>query len=265
METETLYQKLCSKVFLISGPCVIENEDNVFEIAEAVQKIAERLNMTYVFKASFDKANRTSVEAYRGPGIEKGLRILEKVKQRFGLPVTTDIHETWHAKAVAEVVDIIQIPAFLARQTDLLLASGETGRIVNVKKAQFLTGRDMVNVVRKLEHTQNKQIMLTERGTSFGNNNLVVDFRNVVDMLAFGYPLVMDVTHSVQKPGGDGTKSSGDNRYAPYLAQAAAAVGVRGFFFETHPDPSKALSDGPNMIPLDKLESVLRNTLKHCI
>lgn len=257
----TLYEKIQNTTFLISGPCVIEGEEMILRHAEKIAEIAQKLGLTYIFKASFDKANRTSLDSYRGNGIETGLKILEKVKTQFNLPLTTDIHESYQAAIVGEVVDILQIPAFLCRQTDLLLAAAATGRIVNVKKAQFLSGMDMKNVVTKLEGTGNKQIMLTERGTMFGYNNLVVDFRNIVDMKTFGYPVVMDVTHSTQKPGGMGGKSGGNREYALYLASAAAAVGADGFFFEVHENPEVALSDGPNMIPLHEFETVLRESV----
>lgn len=259
-----LYNKIKNNTFLISGPCVIEGEAMLMNLAEKISKIAEELNLTYVFKASFDKANRTSVDGFRGAGMKEGLKLLQKVKDNFGLPVTTDIHESWQAEELAEVVDVLQIPAFLCRQTDLLLACGKTNRIVNIKKAQFLSGVDMKHAVTKVESTGNKQIILTERGTMFGYNNLVVDFRNLVDMKAFGYPTCMDVTHSTQKPGGLGGKSGGNREYAIYLAKAAAAIGVDGFFFEVHEDPDHAMSDGPNMIPLkDFKQLLLDSVVKH--
>ncbi|MFA6262395.1 MAG: 3-deoxy-8-phosphooctulonate synthase [Bacteroidia bacterium] len=253
----TLYDKIKSSTFILSGPCIIENEAMVMQLAEKISKIAEELNLTYVFKASFDKANRTSVDSYRGGGMEEGLRILQKVKDTFGLPVTTDIHESSQAVAIGSVVDIIQIPAFLCRQTDLLIESAKTGKIVNVKKAQFLSGMGMQHAVKKIESTGNKQIILTERGTMFGYNNLVVDFRNLVDMKSFGYPVCMDVTHSLQRPGGLGGKSGGNREYAPYITKAAAVVGADGFFFEVHENPDQALSDGPNMIPLHEFKKLL--------
>lgn len=257
----TLYEQIRSRTFLISGPCVIENETMVMRLAEQIAKIAEALNLIYVFKASFDKANRTSVDSFRGSGMEEGLRVLQKVKDTFGLPVTTDIHESHQAEALAQVVDVLQIPAFLCRQTDLLLACGNTDRIVNVKKAQFLSGLEMKHAVKKLESTGNKQIILTERGTMFGYNNLVVDFRNIVDMKTLGYPVCMDVTHSTQKPGGLDGKSGGQREYAIYLAKAAAAVGADGFFFEVHEDPDHALSDGPNMIALKDFKQLLEDSV----
>ncbi|MEH0158227.1 3-deoxy-8-phosphooctulonate synthase [Limibacter armeniacum] len=259
----TLYDKLKSGPFIISGPCVIENEAMIMDLAETLKKMMEELNLTYIFKASFDKANRTSVDSYRGPGLEEGLRILQKVKDTFDLPVTTDIHEASQAAPVAEVVDILQIPAFLCRQTDLLVEAGKTGKIVNIKKAQFLSGKDMIHPAKKVETTGNHQVMLTERGKSFGNNDLVVDFRDIIEMQEFGYPVVMDVTHSCQKPGGAGAKSGGNSAFAPYFAKAAAAVGVRGFFFETHRNPAEALSDGPNMVKLDEFKGVLEDVKKH--
>ncbi len=254
-----LYAKIQSGLFLISGPCVIEDEATVMHLAEHIAEICQRLNVTYIFKASFDKANRTSVDSYRGPGMEAGLRMLEKVKQSFDLPITTDIHESAQAAPVGEVVDILQIPAFLCRQTDLLVAAAETGKVINVKKGQFLAGKDMQYPAEKVASTGNKKIMLTERGNSFGYANLVVDLRNLVEMKAFGYPVVMDVTHSTQKPGGLGGKSGGNREMAPYISAAAAAVGVDGFFFEVHHQPEKALSDGPNMVRLEEFEGILAN------
>ncbi len=259
--TMSLYENIKNNTFLLSGPCIIENESMVMHLAEKIATIAQELNLTYVFKASFDKANRTSADSYRGHGITEGLRILQKVKDTFGLPVTTDVHESWQAKELAPVVDVLQIPAFLCRQTDLLLECGKTNRIVNIKKAQFLSGHDMIHAVKKVESTGNKQIILTERGTMFGYNNLVVDFRNLVDMKSFGYPVCMDVTHSTQKPGGMGGKSGGNKEYAIYLASAAAAVGVDGFFFEVHENPDQALSDGPNMIALKEFKQLLLDSV----
>ena len=259
-----LYDKINQTTFLISGPCIIENESMVMNLAEKIALIAEELKLTYVFKASFDKANRTSVDSYRGHGIKEGLRILQKVKDTFKIPVTTDIHESSQAKELSQVIDVLQIPAFLCRQTDLLLACGESGRIVNIKKAQFLSGIEMKHAVKKVESTGNKQIILTERGTMFGYNNLVVDFRNIVDMKTLGYPVCMDVTHSTQKPGGMDGKSGGNREYAIYLASAAAAVGVDGFFFEVHENPDEALSDGPNMIALKDFKHLLQQSVvKH--
>lgn len=264
MDTNTLYTSLKNHPFLLSGPCVIEGEAMIMHLAESITKIAQELNLVYVFKASFDKANRTSSEGFRGSGMEEGLRIFRKVKETFGLPIITDIHESWQAEPVAEVVDILQIPAFLCRQTDLLVAAAQTGRIVNVKKGQFLSGFDMKFAVEKIEKAGNRQILLTERGNMFGYNNLVVDYRNIVDMKTFGYPVVMDVTHATQKPGGMGGKSGGNREYAQYIAAAAAAVGADGFFFEVHENPEAALSDGPNMIYLKDFRQLLLDTvIKH--
>ncbi|MCD8331309.1 MAG: 3-deoxy-8-phosphooctulonate synthase, partial [Oscillospiraceae bacterium] len=235
-----------TKFTLIAGPCVIESEENVMLIAETVRSIVQRLNLDYFFKASFDKANRTSISSYRGPGLDEGLRILKKLKDTFGLKIATDIPEPWQAERVAQVADLIQIPAFLCRQTDLLVAAAKTGKIINVKKAQFLAPWDMGNVVRKLESSGADQIMLCERGTSFGYNTLVVDMTGIVEMKKFGYPVVMDATHSVQKPGGKGTATGGNRAYVEPLAKAAVAAGADALFFEVHPDPDYALSAGPN-------------------
>jgi len=256
-----LYEQLNNNKFIISGPCVIENESMVLYLAEYIAKICSDLNLTYILKASFDKANRTSIDSYRGPGLDEGLRILEKVKTEFNLPLLTDIHETYQAQPVSEVVDILQIPAFLCRQTDLLVAAAKTDKIINIKKAQFLSGKDMLYPCQKVKDSGNNKIILTERGNILGYGNLVVDFRNIVDMKEFGFPVVMDVTHSTQKPGGLGGKSGGDREYAPYIAKAANAVGVDGFFFEVHDNPEKALSDGPNMIYLDKFKELLSSSL----
>lgn len=251
-----------SKFRLIAGPCVIESEENVMLIAEKVKKITERLDLDCYFKASFDKANRTSISSYRGPGIDEGLSILKKVKDTYGLPICTDIHEPWQAEKVAKVADILQIPAFLCRQTDLLVAAAKTGKIINVKKAQFLAPWDMANVVRKLEESGNKNIMLCERGTSFGYNTLIVDMTGIIEMKKFGYPVVMDATHSVQKPGGKGTTTGGNRENVEPLAKAAIAVGVDALFFEVHPDPDNALSDGPNMVKLNEFEDLLKRVIK---
>ncbi len=244
-------------LLVIAGPCVIENEDIVMSIAEKALNITQKIGLPYIFKASFDKANRSSVDSFRGPGISKGLEILNKVKNTFKIPVLTDIHECSQIKPVAEVVDIIQIPAFLCRQTDLLVESAKTGLVVNVKKGQFISPYDMKNVVDKLESTGNKKIMLTERGTFFGYNNLVVDFRGLPVMRNFGYPVIFDATHSVQRPGGAGSSSTGDREFIAHLSRAAMAVGCDGVFLETHPNPEKALSDGPNMVALADLERLL--------
>ena len=244
-------------LLVIAGPCVIENEDIVMSIAEKALNITQKIGLPYIFKASFDKANRSSVDSFRGPGISKGLEILNKVKNTFKIPVLTDIHECSQIKPVSEVVDIIQIPAFLCRQTDLLVESAKTGLVVNVKKGQFISPYDMKNVVDKLESTGNRKIMLTERGTFFGYNNLVVDFRGLPVMRNFGYPVIFDATHSVQRPGGAGSSSTGDREFIAHLSRAAMAVGCDGVFLETHPNPEKALSDGPNMVALADLERLL--------
>lgn len=251
-----------SKFILIAGPCVIESEEIVMLVAETVKGIAERLDLDYYFKASFDKANRTSISAYRGPGIEEGLKILKKVKDTYGLKIATDIHEPWQAEKAAEVADIIQIPAFLCRQTDLLLAVAKTGKLINVKKAQFLAPWDMQNVVKKIEESGNNNIMLCERGTSFGYNTLVVDMTGIVEMKKFGYPVVMDATHSVQKPGGKGNATGGNRAYVEPLAKAAIAAGADALFFEVHPDPDNAKSDGPNMVKLSEFENLLKRVIK---
>lgn len=259
MNNEELYQKLKERKFILSGPCVIENESMIMNLAENIKKLTEELGFTYIFKASFDKANRTSINSYRGPGLEEGLRILERVKKEFNLPLTTDIHEPNQAKPVAEVVDILQIPAFLCRQTDLLVEAAKTDRIINIKKAQFLDGKDMIHPVNKVKESGNNKIMLTERGSMFGLGNLVVDFRQIIDMKEFGYPVVMDVTHSTQKPSALGGTSGGDRKYAPYMAKLANAVGVDGFFFEVHENPEEALSDGPNMVYLKDFRDILES------
>lgn len=249
-------------LFVIAGPCVIESEENVMYIAEKMKKISERLQIDYFFKASFDKANRTSISSYRGPGIDQGLKILEKVKHEYGLKIVTDIHEPWQAEYVAPIVDMIQIPAFLCRQTDLLLAAAKTGKIINIKKAQFIAPWDMKNVINKVEKAGNSNILLCERGTMFGYNTLVVDMTGIVEMKKLGYPVVFDATHSVQKPGGNGNATGGNREYVEPLAKAAVAVGADALFFEVHPDPDRALSDGPNMVKLEEFEAMLRRILK---
>lgn len=251
-----------SKLCLIAGPCVIESEENIMFIARELKNITEQIDVDFYFKASFDKANRTSIMSYRGPGIEEGLRILKRIKDELALKICTDIHEPWQAEKVAEVADIIQIPAFLCRQTDLLVAAANTGRIINVKKAQFLAPWDMANVVKKIEDSGNKNIMLCERGTTFGYNTLVVDMTGIVEMKKFGYPVVMDATHSVQKPGGKGTATGGNRENVEPLAKAAIAVGADALFFEVHPDPDNALSDGPNMVKLSEFEELLKRVKK---
>lgn len=251
-----------SKFKLIAGPCVIESEENVMLIAKTIKETAEKLDLDYYFKASFDKANRTSISSYRGPGIEEGLKILKKVKDTYGLKICTDIHEPWQAEKAAEVCDIIQIPAFLCRQTDLLIAAAKTGKLISVKKAQFLAPWDMKNVVNKLEEAGNSNIMLCERGTTFGYNTLVVDMAGIVEMKKFGYPVVFDATHSVQKPGGKGNATGGNRENVEPLAKAAVAAGADALFFEVHPDPDHAKSDGPNMVRLDEFERLLNRVIK---
>jgi 2-dehydro-3-deoxyphosphooctonate aldolase (KDO 8-P synthase) len=238
---------------LIAGPCVIESREGCMAIADKLVKLAKKQNIPLVFKASYDKANRTSINSYRGPGIVKGLEILAEIKEKYNVSVLTDVHSVEEIKIASKVVDIIQLPAFMIRQTDFVVAAGESGITVNVKKAQFAAPWDMANVVKKIEYTGNKKILLTERGASFGYNTLVADMRSLIIMREMGYPVIFDATHSVQSPGGQGDTSGGDGRFAPYLAKAATAVGVDGLFIETHPDPSKALSDGPNMIPLQDM------------
>ncbi|WP_085991081.1 3-deoxy-8-phosphooctulonate synthase [Oceanobacillus senegalensis] len=243
---------------LIAGPCVIENESLIMDTAGQLKEITSKLNIPFIFKASYDKANRSSIHSFRGPGMEEGLEILAKVKERFDVPVTSDIHEPAQAERAAEVLDILQIPAFLCRQTDLLVAAAKTGKVVNVKKGQFLAPWDMKNVVHKLKESDNEQVLLTERGSTFGYNNLVVDMRSLIEMRSLGAPVVFDATHSVQIPGGNGTSTGGKSEYVPYLSRAAAAVGVDALFMEVHPNPAEAKSDGPNMVKLDELEEVLK-------
>lgn len=246
----------------IAGPCVIESCELLNNVAATIKDINERYGVDIIFKASFDKANRTSIKSFRGPGIEKGLQMLADIKSTFGLKILTDIHESWQAEAVGEVVDVIQIPAFLCRQTDLLVAAAKTGCVVNIKKAQFLSGKDMVFPVEKAREAGAKDVWLTERGNIYGYNNLVVDFRNISDMLEITPTVIMDCTHSVQRPGAGGGKTSGDRKFVPSMALAAKAFGATGYFFEVHPDPDHALSDGPNMLYLDKLEGLIKEILK---
>ena len=243
---------------LIAGPCVIESRDLTLRIAERLQRIAEEAGLSLVFKASYDKANRTSAASYRGPGLEEGLGILAEVRAQTGLPVLTDVHREQDAGAVAEAVDCLQVPAFLCRQTDFVQAVGRAGKPVNIKKGQFLAPGDVAQIVEKIAAAGNRQITLTERGVSFGYHNLVVDMRSLVLMRELGYPVVFDATHSVQLPGGAGTASGGDRRFAPPLARAAVAVGIDALFIETHPDPGQALCDGPNSLALDSLPELLR-------
>ena len=246
------------ELVFVAGPCVIESRGMALDLARRLSSIARRLKAPFVFKASFDKANRTSVDSFRGPGIDKGLEILAEVRSKFDVPVLTDVHEPWQCEPVAEVCDVIQIPAFLARQTDLLVAAGRTGAVINVKKGQFMAPEDMVNVVRKIESTGNRRICLCERGSSFGYRNLVVDMRSLAIMRETGYPVIMDATHAVQRPGGLGTGSGGDGVYAPLIARAAVATGVDGVFMETHLDPPKAKSDAANAIRLSEVERLWR-------
>lgn len=242
---------------LIAGPCVIESEEMVLSIAKQMKEITDELGIHYTFKASFDKANRTSINSFRGPGLERGLEILQKVKDVYNLPICTDIHEPWQAEPVAKVADILQIPAFLCRQTDLLIAAARTGKCINIKKAQFLAPWDMKNCLEKVQQSGNSNVMLCERGTSFGYNTLVVDMTGLRVMKDFGVPVIFDATHSVQKPGGNGTSTGGNRQYVEYLAKAAIAVGVDGLFMETHPCPDEALSDGPNMVPVGDMKELL--------
>ena len=241
----------------IAGPCVIESQELLNTVAEELVRINNKLGTDIIFKASFDKANRTSIKSFRGPGLGRGLQMLADVKSKYGLRVLTDIHESFQAGPVGEVCDVIQIPAFLCRQTDLLVAAARTGKIVNIKKAQFLSGIDMKYPVEKVLDAGAKEVWLTERGNMFGYNNLVVDFRNIPDMLEITPRVIMDCTHSVQRPGAGGGKTSGDRRFVPNMALAAKAFGANGYFFEVHPDPEHALSDGPNMLYLDKLEQLI--------
>ncbi len=246
---------------IIAGPCVIESLDLCREVAGRVQTICRELGLPYVFKASFDKANRTSGGSFRGQSLEKGLEVLATIKTEFGVPVLTDVHETWQVKPVAEVVDVLQIPAFLCRQTDLLLAAGESGRAVNVKKGQFLAPWDMKNVVEKVIGTGNHRLLLTERGASFGYNTLVVDMKSLPILRGLGYPVVFDATHSVQQPGGQGTTSGGQKEFIPHLLRAAVAVGVDALFLEVHPTPESALSDAATMLPLTHLRGLLETAV----
>ena len=250
-----------NRLVFIAGPCVIESRAMAVGLARRLKALSVALGVPYVFKASFDKANRTSVDSFRGPGLEKGLDILAEIRERFDVPVLTDVHEPWQCLRVAEVCDILQIPAFLARQTDLVVAAGETGAVVNVKKGQFMAPEDMVNVIRKIESTGNRRIVLCERGASFGYRNLVADMRSLAIMRETGYPVVFDATHSVQRPGGLGTGSGGDGRFAPILARAAVATGVDGVFMETHVNPAKALSDSANAIALRDVGALWRKLL----
>ena len=249
------------KPIFIAGPCVIESAELLVYVAEELVRLNRKLNLDIIFKASFDKANRTSISSFRGPGMEKGLQMLQDVKSKYGIKILTDIHEAYQAEPVAQVADVLQIPAFLCRQTDLLVAAAKTGKTVNIKKAQFLSGLDMEFPVQKVRDSGNNNVWLTERGNIYGYNNLVVDFRNIPDMKRFTDTVIMDCTHSVQRPGAAGGKTGGNREFIPAMALAAKAFGANGFFFETHPDPDKALSDGPNMIPLNELETVITSLI----
>lgn len=247
----------------VAGPCVIESQELLYTVAEKLVEINAKHGTDIIFKASFDKANRTSIRSFRGPGLEKGLHMLQQVKERFGLKLLTDIHESHQAAPVGEVCDVIQIPAFLCRQTDLLVAAAKTGRIVNIKKAQFLSAADMRYPVEKVMQAGGKDVWLTERGTTFGYNNLVVDFRNISDMKTIVPTVVMDCTHSVQRPGSGNGTTGGDRQFVVPMALAAKAFGATGYFFETHPNPDEALSDGPNMLPLEALEALIIKLKSH--
>lgn len=243
----------------IAGPCVIESTEVLETVAEELVRLNQKYHIDIIFKSSFDKANRTSIRSYRGPGLEKGLQMLADIHSKYQLRTLTDIHESYQAKPAGEVVDVLQIPAFLCRQTDLLVAAAKTGKIVNIKKAQFLSGLDMEYPVQKVRESGNEQVWLTERGNIYGYNNLVVDFRNIPDMKRFTDTVIMDCTHSVQRPGAAGGKTGGNREYVPAMALAAKAFGANGFFFEVHPDPDHALSDGPNMLHLSDLEKVIQS------
>lgn len=243
----------------IAGPCVIESAEVLETVAEELVRLNQKYHIDIIFKSSFDKANRTSIRSYRGPGLEKGLQMLADIHSKYQLRTLTDIHESYQAKPAGEVVDVLQIPAFLCRQTDLLVAAAKTGKIVNIKKAQFLSGLDMEYPVQKVRESGNEQVWLTERGNIYGYNNLVVDFRNIPDMKSFTDTVIMDCTHSVQRPGAAGGKTGGNREYVPAMALAAKAFGANGFFFEVHPDPDHALSDGPNMLHLSDLEKVIQS------
>ena len=248
-------------LLLLAGPCVIEEPERTLEIGRRTKAVCQKLGIPYVFKASFDKANRSSFNSFRGPGLEEGLKILAHIKKELQVPVVSDIHSIEQVEPAAEVLDILQIPAFLCRQTDLVYGAAKTGKCVNVKKGQFMAPKDMENVLNKMKESGNENLMLTERGFSFGYNNLVVDMRSFPIMREFGYPVIFDATHSVQLPGGAGTKSSGQREFVPNLARAAVASGVDGLFFEVHDNPEEALSDGPNMLYLDQLEKVLTDLI----
>lgn len=246
------------KLTIFAGPCVIETQAILEQTAEELKKITQKLDINFVFKSSFDKANRTSINSYRGPGIDKGLAMLKKIKDEYSIPIVTDIHNAYDAEVAAEVADILQIPAFLCRQTDLLVAAAKTGKIVNIKKGQFLAPEQMKSLIKKVEDSGNSNIVITERGTTFGYNNLVSDFRSIPIMQEFGYPIIFDATHSVQLPGAMEECSGGDRKFVPVLAKAAVAAGANGLFFEVHPNPDEALCDGPNMIALSDAEDLFK-------
>ena len=251
-----------NKFFLIAGPCVIESRNHAIDHAIKIREICSDLNINYIFKSSFDKANRTDINSKRGVGIEEGLKILDEIRKKLNIPVLTDVHESYQCELLKEVVDVIQIPAFLCRQTDLLISAAKTDKIINVKKGQFLAPWDMLNVIEKIKSTSNNKIILTERGTSFGYNNLVVDLRSLIEMKKTGFPIVFDATHSVQKPGGLGNSSGGNREYVPFFSNAAVTVGISGIFMEVHENPEKAPSDAANMIRLGNLKNILLDILK---
>lgn len=264
LDSSSIWKSLCapSRLSLIAGPCVIESEKLCLQVAASLQQTCARLGIFYVFKASYDKANRTSIGSFRGPGPRGGLKVLARVRDQLNVPVLTDVHTEAQAVAAAEVVDVLQIPAFLCRQTDLIVAAAHTGRILNVKKGQFLSPQEMGQVVEKARSAGAKRILVTERGTTFGYHNLVADMRSIPILRRFGFPVIFDATHSVQLPGGGGDKSGGQREFAPVLARSAIAAGANGLFIETHPRPDAALSDGPNMIPLGQMAALLKELLK---
>jgi len=251
-----------SRFTLIAGPCQLENEKHAIDVASKLKEITEKLEIGLIYKTSFDKANRTSLKGKRGAGLEKSLPVFDKIRNNLKIPILTDIHTADQCKLVSDHVDVLQIPAFLCRQTDLLVAAAQTGKVINVKKGQFLAPWDMVNVIKKIEDSGNSNILLTERGASFGYNTLVSDMRSIPIMAKTGYPIVFDATHSVQQPGGMGDKSGGQREYVEYLSRAAVAVGVAAVFIETHPDPDNAPSDGPNMVPLSKITNLLKQLIQ---
>lgn len=253
---------MSNKTTIIAGPCVIESAELLDTVARKLVEINTKLGTDIIFKVSFDKANRTSLRSFRGPGLERGLQMLADVKSRYGLRILTDIHESWQAEPAGEVCDVLQIPAFLCRQTDLILAAAKTGCVVNIKKAQFLSGKDMQYPVNKAQESGAKEVWLTERGNMMGYNNLVVDFRNIPDMLELVPKVIMDCTHSVQRPGGSDGKTGGDRRFVPMMAMAAKAFGATGYFFEVHPEPDKGLSDAANMLELEKLEALVERLIE---